>query len=124
MIRYTLPIPSTSLITDPEFAMLMGRECVLRYSYEIESGVTSEELKFEGVEAFKATYFTACSIEMIDSYDNVKEIVDSDWLRTVESNLRNNQATVPNLSHLRIYFDDGPCYEFICTSLTVSSNTR
>lgn len=121
--RYTLPVPSTSLIQDARFQKELGRCCTLRYSYELEDELVGEELRFEGVEAVRITYYTACSIEMLEAYDKVLEVKDSQWANEVRTNLKRHGTLKDGLIHLRIYFDDGPCYEFICNMLTVNNQS-
>lgn len=98
--------------------MLHGRRCSLEYSYESEKddSATPEKLIFDGVESFKCTYYNSCSLEMIEAYDKVINIGKSEWLIGIKQNLANTKIDSENLKHLRIYFDDGPCYEFICRS--------
>lgn len=74
---------------------------------------------FVGVESFKCTYDEACSLEMIEAYGKIVDIGNSDWLDEIRQNLLNYEADSKGLKHLRIYFDDGPCYEFICRSFEV-----
>lgn len=75
----------------------------------------AESFSFDGVEAVRITYHRACSEEMIRAYDQLVEIEDSEWLVEVRSRVRAEGPKAP-VRHLRIYFDDGPCYEFLCTS--------
>jgi hypothetical protein len=77
---------------------------------------------FEGVEAFKCTHYRACTIDMIDAYDIVVDLGSTEWLTQIESQLVGSHENATGLRHLRIYFDDGPCYEFICRSFRVEEN--
>jgi hypothetical protein len=81
-------------------------------------------LVFDGVESFKFTYYKAVSLEMLDAYDKIIEISGSAWLDQIKQNLFQNEADSQNLKHLRIYFDDGHCYEFICNSIEVKSDKQ
>ena len=118
---YTIPVPSTAFLEDVKFSKLLGRKCSLKYSYEGEEdySVIFEELIFDGVESYKCTYYMACSLEMHYAYDKVVNVGISQWFSEVSDNLSANDADSKNLKHLRIYFDDGPCYEFICRSFQV-----
>jgi hypothetical protein len=120
-IIWKTSVPSTAFLEGVKFTKLLGRECSLEYFYEGEedNSVVFEKLIFEGVESFKCTYFRSCSLEMIDAYDKVIDVGNSDWLSEIKSNLANAEADSENLKHLRIYFDDGLCYEFICSSFEV-----
>ena len=123
---YTIPVPSTAFFKGAEFSMLLGRKCSLKYSYEgvNEYSVIFEELVFDGVESFKCTYFKACSLEMHYAYDKVLNVDLTQYLNEVVNSLSQSNADSKNLKHLRIYFDDGPCYEFICRSFEVVSKEQ
>lgn len=83
--------------------------------------VVSIKLLFDGVEAFKCTYQDACTLEMIkNSYDKVVDVGSSEWLTSVQGQLFSfGSQRVDELTHLMIYFDDGPCYEFICRAFRI-----
>jgi hypothetical protein len=97
------------------FKILPRRTCVLSFTYEGASGAwETSELRFDEVAAFKCTFQPALTAEMIESaYDKLVDMGSSSWLDEA------NRARVPEgagtvLRHLRICFDDGPCYEFLC----------
>lgn len=120
-ILYTLPTPSTAL-SRCSLEKLPKRACAVLCEYEDDSGGTIElQLLFEGVEAFKCTYLGACTVEMIrNAYDKVVDVGSSEWLSSVQGQLISyGSQSVDKLKHLMIYFDDGPCYEFICCSFRV-----
>lgn len=113
---WTLPVASTALLNGITFQKVLRRGCALLCEYEDDSEVVSIKLLFESVEAFKCTYQGACTPEMIrNSYDKVVDVGSSEWLRSVQGQLVSyGSQGVDELKHLMIYFDDGPCYEFIC----------
>jgi hypothetical protein len=124
-VLYTLPVPSTALVKEPRFEQLLGRFCSLTYSYEIDENpdlILVERLVFEGVEAFQVTYYRAVWIDMIAAYDKLTDMGNTQWLRGIIQNLNESGGARPGLKHLRIYFDDGPCYEFVCRDFTVKRN--
>jgi hypothetical protein len=120
-IIWKTPVPSTAFFQGVNFTMLLGRKVSLEYSYEDkdDSLIVFEKIIFGGVEGFKCTYYNACSLEMIDAYDKVVSLENSDWLNGIQNNLTKSEISPLNLKHLRIYFDDGPCYEFICKSFEI-----
>lgn len=119
-------VPSTSFLTDPTFKKLLGRKCSLSYEYESEKigFVISEQMVFDGVESFRCTYYVACDVEMIEAYDRVVDLGISQWLEDVTANLKSAKWNSVGLKHLRIFFDDGPCYEFLCRSFEVLRTER
>ena len=95
--------------------VLPRRACSLSFQFENSNGgFESCELIVLGVEAFKCTYMTSLTVEMIESaYDKLVDVGESDWLRA-SRNVNCATGTPASLKHLRICFDDGPCYEFLC----------
>jgi hypothetical protein len=119
-VLWTLPVPSSSLTRGPTLSVLARRSCEIAYFVEADDSDRRSSIVFEGVEAFKCTYMTALSIDMINlAYDKLVRIKPSSWLADVvkvsDSYYRNRgQSERAPLQHLMICFDDGPCYEFIC----------
>jgi hypothetical protein len=124
---WKLPVPSTALLGGgPVFEKRLGREIALRYEFEIDDGTRAEAIVFEGVEAFKFTYYEACGKWVLATYDRLVEVSDSAWLKEVDEQLRKAaeprggmDVDQPPLRHLMIYFDDGPCYEAICRGFRI-----
>lgn len=85
------------------------------FKYESDTGeFRSCELRFLGVEAYKCTYLTSLTVDMIESaYDELVDMGETVWLAEAKL-VAQQRGQLPNLKHLRICFDDGPCYEFIC----------
>ncbi len=114
-----MPVPSSALTKGPSFAALLKRECELSFYIETDDGDRKAGILFDEVESYKCTHMTARSVEMINTaYDKLVRIGDSSWLAEVKANsaeyYAKRQGTPKELQHLRICFDDGPCYEFIC----------
>lgn len=130
LILWTLPVPSTSLLRGVSFQELLGRTCGLTCEYEDEKGnIKSIRLLFEHVLAFKCTYLNACTPEMVEmAYDKVVSLGSTEWLATVRGQANSYavcyKQEVAELKHLMIYFDDGPCYEFICQSFNVEEGSK
>jgi hypothetical protein len=86
---------------------------------ESDDGDRKAGIIFDSVEAYKCTHMTARSVEMIKTaYDKLVSLDDSAWLSEVKANsdsyYAKRQGPPMELQHLMIFFDDGPCYEFIC----------
>ena len=113
IILFKLPVPSTGFLEDASFQMLGGRTCCI--ACPINETIVLN-LIFGEVEGFRCTYYKACSLDMIDAYDKVVDIGLSEWLRAIQTQLTTSGGNAVDLRHLQIYFDDGPCYEFICRS--------
>jgi len=118
-VLYKLPFPSSSRTTGPNLTALPRRQCEISYYVESEGGDQKVSLLFEGVEAYRCTYMSACSPEAITrTYDQLVRFDGSTWLAKVASSYdlyHRGKQDARRLSHLAIYFDDGPCYEIICT---------
>ena len=124
---YELPVPATALFNIPEFQVPIPGKCVLICEYESE---TDENMKvvltmtFGRVEAFKCTYYMACSFEMYDAYAKVVDYGNTEWLEEVKTNMSEADLDTQSLSHLAIYFDDGPACEFICEEFRAETELK
>jgi hypothetical protein len=118
---WTLPVPSTAFLEGgPIFEKRLGREIVLHFSYESEDdAVRTSAVVFQGVEAFKCTYFGARDASMLEAYDKLVDRGGSAWLDETLVNLKKNGSEVLKLVHLMISFDDGPTYEVVCREFHV-----
>jgi hypothetical protein len=78
---------------------------------------------FGGVEAFRCTYYQAVSVDIIKAaYDRVIDFETTDWLSEIVGRLKSAGQNTSGLRHLIVYFDDGPCYEFICREFRVETD--
>ncbi len=124
---WTLPIASSALLGGVAFQKLGGRSCALLCEYEDDNDlIVSLKLLFDGIEAFRCTYHGACTAEMISTaYDKVVDAGSTAWLAAIREQLVSyGSQNVSELKHLMIYFDDGPCYEFICRSFRAEKAAR
>jgi hypothetical protein len=114
---WKLPVPATALLAEPAFAQFPGRRCELSFNIEGENGEPRKVcLLFDGVEAYKCTYLTSLTQEMINvAYGKLVRLGMTPWLiHSLDSNKKFSAMQKKDLQHLMICFDDGPCYEFIC----------
>ena len=120
-VLFKLPVPSTALLRGPKFEMGRGRKCRLKYVYEFNqtSELIEDTLEFDAVESFKVTYYTGNSLEVFQAYDKLLEMRKSEWLDEIRLNLQSSKSDTDGLKHFRIYFDDGPCFEFIARRIEV-----
>lgn len=120
---WTLPVPSTALLDGGAvFEKRLGREVGLRLSYEGDDGARRHcAVVFQGVEAFKCTYYRARDPSMLDAYDKLVDRGSTTWLEEVHTNLTRNGGASRGLVHLMIGFDDGPTYEVVCRSFRVET---
>lgn len=124
-VLWELPLPSSGRTKGPHLGVEPGRVHTLTFEGEdIEGMLHTIELMFSDVKAFKCSYLHALSAEMIQSsYDRLVELGDSDWLKEVRKEAAPHRSS-ESLRHLRICFDDGPCYEFICTEYQIRSQSK
>jgi hypothetical protein len=120
-VKWTLPVPSTAILDGgPVFEERLGREVVLRFSYEgSDDARRTSSVVFRGVEAYKCTYYRARDASMLEAYDKLVDRGPSAWLDEVSANLKKNGADTQGLVHLLINFDDGPAYEIVCRAFGV-----
>ena len=112
--------PGPSSAYHPKLVQYPKRILGIQFEFESEEGdLGACELKFLDVVAFKCTYLPALSAEMINSsYDKLVDMGRTDWLAEAQ-NLVNRKVHGAPKYHLRICFDDGPCYEFLCAEYEV-----
>ena len=119
-VVWKLPFPSSGL-SGVDLQELSGRRsCALACDDGENNPV---RVIFDGVEAFKCTYHNACTVEMVETYDGLTDVGRTGWLESVRQQLSGFNEDVEALRHLMIYFDDGPCYEFICRGFRVEEET-
>lgn len=123
---WEFPVQATSLISGPDFAALPKRQCVISFNIEgNDADLEQINLLFQGVEAFKCTYLTSCSAEMLNlSYGKLIRLENTPWLCDVLKNFARGSQPTHELQHLMISFDDGPCYELICRNFTAGRSER
>lgn len=114
-------MPATALTRGPVLAQLPKRQCEVSFHIESEDGGEKRvAVVLEGVEGYKCTHLSSLSTEMISSaYGKLVRLGGTPWLAEV-STLYNSycasaRQTPKELQHLMLCFDDGPCYEAICT---------
>ncbi len=117
-ILWEMPVAPSAITRGPFFLPLIQRRCELSFFIETEYGDRKSGLIFNGVEAFKCTYMTAMSAEMINiSYGKLVCLGNTPW-RSQVNNASSRYYSMAkesprNLRHLMICFDGGPCYEII-----------
>ena len=117
---WEMPVPASAITRGPTFTSLPKRQCELSFYVEAETGDRKISLIFDDVEAYKCTYLAASSLEMIKAaYGRLADLDESLWLTEISQRTRGYytriKKTPPPLRHFAIYFDDGPCFEIICT---------
>jgi hypothetical protein len=112
MELWKLPVAASSILHSPTFEVMPSRQCRLTILVESEEyEVQKIVLNFFGVEYYSSTYMSSCDPDMINkSYGRLISISDSSLLIQINSRGNNEKS----LSHLAIFFDDGPLYEFVC----------
>lgn len=127
-LPWEIPVPSTSFVSGPE--LRSGQTSVLSWTYEGDSefvrppmeGMIHQELVFEGVIAYKCTYNLFCEADLIKrAYNKLVDLGDTEWLAEVRAGSQGLREEHAPLRHLVIFFDEGPCYEFICETAQVST---
>jgi len=122
---WKLSVPAASLVKGPDFTVLPKRKCEISFYVEGDDGQTARSgLRFDGVEAFKCTYLTSCSAEMFNvAYGKLVRLVGSPLFNEILKTYNGNRP-VEELQHLMTCFDDGPCFEIICTDFVELPTVR
>ncbi|KLU74976.1 hypothetical protein [Clostridium botulinum] len=89
-----------------------GRNIILKYDYEIENvGLGWHKITFTDVIASKLTKEICIELYMINAYDAISMVIESEWLEYIQENYKGTQKF--DYKHYLIYFEDHGCYEFI-----------
>lgn len=115
---YNLPLPITGM-ESPCLEILPQKSCRLACHFEHPGFHLT--LDFTGVHAFRCTYYTAIEPEMLHAaFGKVIDLGTTNWLKDVVTNLANARTGNAGVRHLAVCFDDGPLYEFICSSFNIN----
>jgi len=127
-LPWKLPVPSTSFVAGPTFQP--GGTSILRWTYESDSefvavpfgGIIEQSLNFGGVVGYRCTYDVLCEVELITlAYDRLIDLGETNWPVTLRAGSeRAHFGGGKLLKHVAIFFDQGPCYEFVCEGVGVS----
>lgn len=118
---WELPVPCSLLAQAPKLMRGRHRRYSLILAWESETGdrIDIAKLRFAGVESYRVTHLWSLTREMIQTgYGRLVELTASDWAR---ESMKVSLGRPPGLElrHVRVCFDDGPCYEFLCTDCQV-----
>jgi hypothetical protein len=123
VILWKLPVPSSALSSGgARLEIREKRSAAIKLEYEDEDGILKEDtLVFQGIEAFKCTYYRARGVSALQAYDHLIDRGSTNWLAEISGNLQQNGSRAEGLHHLMIDFDDGPCFEFLCRGFQIES---
>lgn len=113
-VLWKLPAPSSADL-EPTLDAQPG-VCTLSFAMDVDRQ-TRGSITFLGVVSYRA-WFDAISADLLRAYDKLIELDDTEWLAESRRSARHTRG---ELRHLRICFDDGPCYEFICAAVRFPS---
>ena len=97
-------------------------DILIDYTYPTENeDFNRAQVVFKGGRAYRWTRSRLCVPEMVDAYDKVLEIVDSQWAADATKRLRKDPAESDTLvlHHYMVYFDGGGCYEVLAESVSL-----
>jgi hypothetical protein len=107
--RVLWTLPRTAKNMDVEFVD-EGRDCVLRLRDPFDP-ISTVEIRFLGVVSYAFTGEPLCTLEHIEAYDKVVELLDSRW----GNGLAGDRVTVKRaaLHHYRVFLDDSGAYDVL-----------
>jgi hypothetical protein len=71
---------------------------------------------FRGVSAMLVTSLDACPADAVSAYDQLVEVTGSEWAEEIKKRMKQSRQ----ITHYRLYLDDGPCYDFLAESYEYS----
>lgn len=121
-ILWELPFPSTAMLDFPTLMNLPGRVVVIDCEFDEEGDFkTIVSLIFENVVTYQLKFSYATNSSDVSAYDKVLQIGTSDLLTTTKNEILRHNGDVTGIKHLRIYFDDRYCYDFVCYNFRTKS---
>ncbi len=116
-IVWQSPVPSSGFTRGTSLQIRPRREIAVVFEFEDDNGDSrNAELIFKDVVHYRTTYLIALRASQIDqAYDRLVELSDSPELKEVMEAARENRIG-STYRHYRVCFDDGPCFDFICSS--------
>lgn len=113
--------PAAPRINGPALSVLPNRTCMLELSFRSAERSEGAILIFEKVEGYKCTFLPALASEARNAAPGaLVEIPASSWkAEIVAANRTLDAAFDAPLRHLMIYFEAGPCFEFVCADCEV-----
>lgn len=89
-----------------------GRNMILKYDYETETGEYAwNGVTFLDVITCKMTKMVCEELYMIEAYDSVSIVRESDWIKDIAEAYKGNDLS--SFNHYVIHFEDYGSYEFI-----------
>ena len=89
-----------------------GSVLYVLYDFEMDTGeYTEKSISFEGVKGYRHTEESRVSPEMIETYNSIAEVVNSEWITY--------EMVSQGCKHYLIYFDDYGAYEVIAKSFRI-----
>lgn len=114
---WKFPFPTSGLAGDEVSCdVRRGDKIVLTIQVNEERRI---ELRFTDVYAVRCTFDQACTLEMIEAYGALIDVGESEFLKSAIRQIKDTHHSIIGLRHLSIYFDDGPCFDFICRNFSV-----
>lgn len=90
------------------------KDIVFMYDYETDTGAYKwTGLRFVDALSYKVTPNNRVELYMIDAYNSVTVVKDSNWIKDFESTKDENVV----YSHYLVYFDDYGAYEFLAADV-------
>jgi hypothetical protein len=112
----TLPVPSTSFVSDPTFTN-PGGVAELSYEFQREGVLVRSGLRFERVRAFRFRAEGHATIwHLQGAYDTLVEVVSSDWAKELLDAEPRETSGRWTIRHFLIYVDSAGAYEVAAES--------
>jgi len=107
----TLPVPSTSLLSDPVFEA-PGGEAMLRFEFERDGEIYRGGLRFENVRAYRFRSEGHCTLWHVEGvYDTLTEVSGSSWVGELLAEEPAETWGRWVIRHFMIYLDSAGCFE-------------
>jgi hypothetical protein len=117
-ILYTVPVASTGFTTEAYWDG-KGARPGIRFEYAKEGASTIHQggIVFKRAIVLQKRSERCCTAWHIEgAYDNLVEVVDSPWIRSIASEITDGVRITGGMHHYMIYLDSVGCFEVIAES--------
>lgn len=110
-ILYMLPMLTQALIESPRIQVSGTEIQIAIKGRDLQDNIHHVELIFEGMQCYRHT--SECFTKsLMNAYDSVVEIVDSEWLREL-NHLNPHAYSYWSPRHFAVYIDSNGMYEIV-----------
>lgn len=116
--HFELPVPSTETIHDARLSQY-GKTVLLRFDYYRDSIAKKSGIRFLEVIALRTRSERACTSWHIRPYDKLSEVLESEWVQQMMTEMPNQYRSSFEHRHFMIFLDSSGCFEVLAKNFEI-----